>query len=102
MIFRQNNAVVSAVAVAAAAIVDDIKSEAEPNSSVIAEETPKNIVKEETNISRSGRVIKKKKFLIDEFDETPAPPAKRKRPSESLAPITKARKVNLTFHSRNN
>lgn len=93
--------VVSAAA-AATAIVDDIKCEAEPNSSLIAEETPKNIVKEETNISRSGRVIKKKKFLIDEFDDAPAPPAKRKRPSESLAPITKARKVNLTFHSRNN
>ncbi|XP_055317671.1 hepatoma-derived growth factor-related protein 2-like isoform X2 [Sitodiplosis mosellana] len=56
---------------------------------VVAKETPKAEPKSEAKSSRSGRVIKKTKYLHDEFEESPQVPVKRKRPSESQTPIAK-------------
>lgn len=48
---------------------------------------------EDKNISRSGRVIKRTKYLLDEIEESPVvPPVKRKRPLESPATVQKRRK----------
>lgn len=48
---------------------------------------------DDKNISRSGRVIKRTKYLLDEIEESPVGPAiKRKRPLDSPATVQKRRK----------
>lgn len=48
---------------------------------------------EDKNISRSGRVIKRTKYLLDEFEESPVGQTiKRKRPLDSPATVQKRRK----------
>lgn len=48
---------------------------------------------EDKNISRSGRVIKRTKYLLDEFEESPAGQTiKRKRPLDSPSTVQKRRK----------
>lgn len=61
----------------------------------------KEIPKAEPKSSRSGRVIKKTKYLHDEIEDPPATlPGKRKRPSESQGPGTKIqRKVCMKSQS---
>lgn len=94
----------------------DTVSKPEPDSiltPVVAKETPKAEPKSEAKSSRSGRLIKKTKYafhvatvafnqlknhrfffalrryLLDEFEESPTVPVKRKRPSESQTPVAK-------------
>lgn len=48
---------------------------------------------DDKNISRSGRVIKRTKYLLDEIEESPVGPTiKRKRPLDSPATVQKRRK----------
>lgn len=48
---------------------------------------------EDKNISRSGRVIKRTKYLLEELEDSPAgQPIKRKRPLDSPATVQKRRK----------
>lgn len=47
---------------------------------------------DDKNISRSGRVIKRTKYLHDELEDTPPASAKRKRSSESTTTLLKIKK----------
>lgn len=56
---------------------------------IVAKIEPKS---EDKNISRSGRVIKRKKYLMEEEDAPTTPTNKRKRPADSPATVQKRRK----------
>lgn len=54
---------------------------------------------EDKNKSRSGRVIKRTRYLHDEFEETPPVQIKRKRPSEGPPTVSKIKKIDESINN---
>lgn len=88
-----------------AAVLEEEDIKAEPGltpakeiiKSEIISEVKGELKGEDKNKSRSGRVIKRTKYLHDEFEEVPPVQVKRKRLSEGQAPVSKMKKVNGNF-----
>lgn len=54
---------------------------------------------DDKNKSRSGRVIKRTRYLHDEFEETPPVQIKRKRPSEGPPTVSKIKKIDESINN---
>lgn len=54
---------------------------------------------DDKNKSRSGRLIKRTRYLHDEFEETPPVQIKRKRPSEGPPTVSKIKKIDESINT---